>query len=423
MASTLRRSASEKPTRSRCLFATALIVCAASTVRAQQTTNALTEDAVVALALARAAVADVTEGAVEAEDGRAGAVRAYPNPELAYTREQTYGPSGTGEDYLSIAQTIDLANRRGLRGRAGDARARAARHEGDAVRLAIAADARRRFYEALFRTRRVAALEHWLQHVEDAVAIVAHRERAGDAAVYDRRRLERERAVAHGRLAVERSALEAARARLRVLVGLSEAPRLDGELLPESDHTALVALRSASASRPDLLALALRIDAASIDERAAIRGWIPDLRIEAGWKGVDLGAEGRSDGFQLGVSLAIPLWDRSSGLARIARGSARAERGRLALLEAELEGELAARHAALTRLLEAAASSRRTTVVASEDLVRIASAGYEGGELGLLELLDAYRGAAEDVLDTLDMELAARLSRIELDRLTGADAR
>lgn len=384
---------------------------------------ALTERDVVSRALQRAPLTDAIEGEVEIEEGRGRAASAYPNPQLSYMREQTFGTFGTGEDYLSIAQIIDLGNRRGLHGEAGDARARAARREGDATRVTIAADARVRFYEVLYRQDRVAALEGWTLRIDEALAIVTRREQRGDAATYDRRRLERERAVATGRLETERAALERARARLQALLARGAggaSVRVTGTLMPESDPAGLPTLRATSGSRPDLLALDLRIEAASLDRTAASRWWVPDLRLEGGWKGVDLGRQGRTDGFLLGASLSIPLWDQSSGLARVAEGEARAARGRRALLESELDGELGGARSEAVRLRRAAAEFREQTTAASGDLVRIASAGYEGGELGLLELLDAYRGAADDSLSALDMEHAARRARIEIDRLTGA---
>ena len=384
---------------------------------------ALTEREVVARALERAPLTDAIEGEVAIEEGRGRAASAYPNPQLSYMREQTFGTFGTGEDYLSVAQVIDLGNRRGLHGEAGDARARAARREGDASRVAIAAEARLRFYEVLYRQDRVAALEGWTLRIDEALAIVTRREQRGDAATYDRRRLERERAVATGRLETERAAFERARARLQALLARGAggaSVRVMGTLMPESDPAGLPTLRATSGSRPDLLALDLRIEAASLDRTAASRWWVPDLRLEGGWKGVDLGRQGRTDGFLLGASLSIPLWDQSSGLARVAEGEARAARGRRALLESELDGELGGARSEAVRLRRAAAEFREQTTAASSDLVRIASAGYEGGELGLLELLDAYRGAADDSLSALDMEHAARRARIELDRLTGA---
>jgi outer membrane protein, heavy metal efflux system len=416
---------SRKPTGARCFAVAMLTLLFAASASAQEADipAALTEREVVSRALQRAPLTDAIEGEVAIEEGRARAVSAYPNPQLSYMREQTFGTFGTGEDYLSVAQVIDLGNRRGLHGEAGDARARAARREGDASLLAIAAEARLRFYEVLYRQDRVTALEGWVSRIDEALAIVTRREQRGDAATYDRRRLERERAVATGRLETERAALERATARLRALLGTGAgvaSARVTGRLLPEDEPVALASLRASSSSRPDLFALDLRIEAASLDRTAASRWWVPDLRLEGGWKGVDLGRQGRTDGFLLGASLSIPLWDQSSGLARIAEGEARAARGRRALLESELDGELGGARAEAVRLRRAATEFREQTGAASGDLVRIASAGYEGGELGLLELLDAYRGAADDSLSMLDMEHAARRARIELDRLTGA---
>ncbi len=400
-----------------------LLFAATASAQEADAPAALTERDMVSSALQRAPLTDAIEGEVAIEEGRGRAASAYPNPQLSYMREQTFGTFGTGEDYLSVAQVIDLGNRRGLHGEAGDARARAARREGDASRLAIVAEARLRFYEVLYRQDRVAALEGWLARIAEALAIVTRREQRGDAATYDRRRLERERAVATGRLETERAALERASARLRALLGPGAgvaSARVTGTLLPEDEPVALATLRASSSSRPDLLALDLRIEAASLDRTAASRWWVPDLRLEGGWKGVDLGRQGRTDGFLLGASLSIPLWDQSSGLARIAEGEARAARGHRALLESELDGELGGARSEAVRLRRAATEFREQSGAASGDLVRIASAGYEGGELGLLELLDAYRGAADDSLSALDMEHAARRARIELDRLTGA---
>lgn len=412
----------KKPILGRSFMACALVCAFATWVEAQQLSRAesLTEGEVVARALRRTPLSDALEGEVAIEEGRGRASSAYPNPELSYTREQTFGNFGTTESYVSLSQTIDLGNRRGLHGEAGEARAHAARSNGEVARLSVAADARLRFYEALFRQDRVAALAGWIERIDSALSIVTRRERRGDAAAYDRRRLERERAVANGRLETERAALERAQAKLSALLGAGgPLPVVTGALLPEADAAALPTLRASSNSRPDLRALDLRIEAAARDRTAAARWWVPDLRLEGGWKGIDLGREGRTDGFLLGASLSIPLWDQSSGLARIAEGEAQAAQGRRALLESELDAELGGARAESVRLRRAAAEFREQTSAASGDLVRIASAGYEGGELGLLELLDAYRGSADDALTAHDMAHAARRAQIELNRMTG----
>ncbi len=386
----------------------------------------LTADEAVRRALARAPLADTIRGAIEAERGAASTLGAYPNPQVSYLREQTFGALGTGEDYLSVSQVIDLGNRRGLRGEAGERRANAAVHEGAAARVEVAADARLRFYETLHRQERATALRAWIGRIEAALTIVGRRTARGDTALYDRRRLERERIVAEGRAQVEEAARDHARARLAALVGLpdgaAEGLTLEGRLLPDDEPAAVPTLRATAYRGPRLQAVAERLRAADLELSSATRWWLPDLRLEAGWKGVDAGSQGRTDGFLLGATLTLPLWDASGGLRLSASGEARALGGRRALLESELAGEVAGLHAEATRLARAARRFREDARSASADLVRIATAGYQGGEMTLLELLDAYRGAGDDELTALDLDHAARRARIGLDRTTATEA-
>lgn len=378
----------------------------------------LDEHEAVSRALGRTALMGAIEAQNDVQDGQRRVVSAYPNPEIGYMREQTFGAGGTREDYLSLSQTIDLGNRRGLRGDAAEAGAGAVRQEAEAQRHDLAAEARMRFYQVLHEQERVKSLEGWTARIDEALLIVSRREASGDAATYDRRRLEREHAVADGRLETERANLEKTRARMAAMVG-RPVILVTGILLPEGEPPELPTLQAAARMRPELVALDRRLDAASLEREAAERWWVPDLRLEAGWKGVDLGSQGRTDGFLFGASLAVPLWDQSSGQAQVAGGEGRLARARRDLLEAEIEGELRGARTQVVQLRRAAAQFRQRAEAASGDLVRIATAGYGGGELGLLELLDAYRGAADDALMALDMALGARRARIELDRMTG----
>jgi cobalt-zinc-cadmium efflux system outer membrane protein len=414
---TIRSSpfASKTPTVGRC-FASALLLLA-SVVRADEPAP-LNEHDALARVLARAPLADALEGSIDVESGRARAAGAWSNPELGYSREQTFGTSGTAEDYLTLSQSFDLGAHRSLRARAGAARVQAARQEADAARLALATDARVRFYELVYRRERVAVLERWGAHVGESLQVVLKREKRGDVAAYDRRRIEREQSVAAGRLATERAALGRGRARLAALLGQDAPASVTGPLRPDSDPAPLAKLRATSSRRPDLLALD-QLGKAARDERAAAeRWWLPELRVDAGWKGVDLGTT-RSDGYVFGVALALPLWDRSAGQAQTAVGEARSARGRRALIESELEVEIEGARAEAAELRAAAIDFRTQTAAHASELVRMANVGYGAGELGLLELLDAYRGAADDELTALDMDHQARRARLELDQLTG----
>ena len=74
----------------------------------------------------------------------------------------------------------------------------------------------------------------------------------------------------------------------------------------------------------------------------------------------------------------------------------------------------------MIQLRETALTFRDETLTASQELSRIAEASYRAGEGSLLELLDAYRTELDVQTMKLDLALRARLSRIELDALTGA---
>jgi cobalt-zinc-cadmium efflux system outer membrane protein len=89
---------------------------------------------------------------------------------------------------------------------------------------------------------------------------------------------------------------------------------------------------------------------------------------------------------------------------------------RLDRWEAELRGVWAQAN----ELRRAALSFRKEAISGSGQLSRIAEAAYRGGESTLLELLDAYRNELEAETTTLELELAARLTRIELDLISGA---
>ena len=383
----------------------------------------LTEEGVVRLALSRASLTEIARGGLSVAEGQANAVGTYDNPELTYVREELFGASAAVEETLTVSQRFDLGNRRGLREEAGQARVHAVRRQEEAARLAVAAEARERFYEVIFHQGRVKALAEWVERVEQARALVLRREQRGDAAAYELRRIDRERVVAEGWLASEQAGLERAGARLEALLdggGSGASSRAAGSLLPENEPMSLSALQAASASRPDLLALASDLEAADIEGRAASRWWIPDLRFEAGWKTSDEGTQGAADGFIVGAALELPLWDRAAGMARVAAGASQAARGQRALLESELRAELAGLHAEVERRQEAASRFGEQSVAASSDLVRMVTSGHAGGEFTLLELLDAYRGATDDALRALELALAARTARIELDRLSGS---
>jgi cobalt-zinc-cadmium efflux system outer membrane protein len=395
--------------------AAALTSAPAGSARAQ--TLVVDEREAVQRALARDDVLERNEAERAIAAGRTRATAAYLNPTLSYLREQTYGPYGTGEDYLSVAQTVDLGNRFGLRRRAGKQREEAARLQAKIRALEIATETRHRFYTLLYGTRREHVLNQWRAQLDDALRVVSLREQHGDAALYDRRRLERERVMVEGLIEREQIRNDTNRRLLGVSVGLAaqEAGRLEirGELLPEPSSA------GAESAHPAEQALTAQQRAARGDEVAARRLKVPDLRIEGGWKGLALQSGGRTDGFLLSGTLQVPLWDHGQGQQQVAAGEARSLHAQEQTLARTLRGDRDAYRHATDAFRALAVSQRAKTSALAADLRRMAHAGYQGGELSILELLDAYRGALEDELTVLEIEHAARTASVEWLRARG----
>ena len=99
---------------------------------------------------------------------------------------------------------------------------------------------------------------------------------------------------------------------------------------------------------------------------------------------------------------------------------ARAERN---LAFAEAAGAVRGLRAQAAALGDAGRRFRADSVVLSATLMRAAEAAYEAGEVGVLELLDAYRSAVGAELEGLELASGARRARIELDRVTGGVSR
>ncbi len=412
----VRSRLSATPTLARCLMLAGLLAPAVASAQ-------LTEEEAVQRVLARPEVRDRVEGDVDV--ARADAVRAglWPNPILSFTREEIRGgPAGASEDLGLVTQTFDLSGRRGLRADAAGRRVEATRARGASTRLALEIEVRTRFHELLAAERRVAAAAGSLGRLEALSTAVGRRQAAGDASGYDRGRLERERASIAARAAVEGAGLVRARARLGGLLGAQEAPTVAGELLPAGAPPALDGLASRIASRQDLRALAEEAEAGSLDARAGGRGWLPELTLSGGYKSSTVQND-RLTGFAVGVAVLFPLFDRGQDEALRGRGRVRAARARLSLETDAATAEVRGLHAQVTALTEAAHRFRADALETSRRLIATADAAYRGGELGVLELVDAHRGALDAELQALELELTARRARLELDLATGGTTR
>lgn len=346
------------------------------------------------------------------------AVSRFPNPRLTLSRE---GVAGVTEDFFLVSQSLPVTGRRALETRAAQAFLQGTIHRVAELERRARAELRLAFAglrEQQARERELAAAVRDLRELAD---ILSRRERAGDAAGFDRLRAEREVLDAEADLGAAASARAEAQAAL-VAFFWPVADPLSVRVAPESGvppplPTVEALTTRAETARGELLALQRDVEAARLSSRAAGRRNIPEPEVVAGVKTSD--AAGHDRGGVVSIVATVPVFDR-----------ARPERARAQALEqralAELELRRSTIRAEVVSLREIVAQRRRAAdayradaVTRSDELRRIARVSYEAGERGILELLDAYRAAAAARVRLADLEAAATRAEIELEFASG----
>jgi cobalt-zinc-cadmium efflux system outer membrane protein len=391
-----------------CLLSFTLIT--ATAMSAQTIPNVLTEDDAVGIAQRVQAVAALGAAQVDLARSDVERERLWPNPTVDYTRES----AGETEHFVTLSQSFDFSGRRTLRRRAAELRVEATRRDIADQKLDLARIVRSEFSRAAGQQELVRALTEWSSKIAAAAETAARLQAGGEVSGYDRRRLERERIGAEARLAAERGALVAAQRRLAALLGVEQLAGVTLHRAPPPQLPADAELMARIEERPDVVAIAKRIEAATLDSRAAERWRVPLFDLTGGMKNTQA-----ASGSIFGTGLILPIFNRNQDELLRARAASALLNAQRALLMARARGEVGGLAAEARELRNAARLFREQALPTSERLTATAEAAYRGGEVGILELLDAYRTALDAEVEAAELEQRAREAEIELTRALG----
>jgi cobalt-zinc-cadmium efflux system outer membrane protein len=350
--------------------------------------------------------------AIEAIRGRT----LWPNPVAFYSREQ----SGFTEFYMG-EQQLPISGRLRYERQAMEPARLTAEAEGAARLWDMRSSLRAAFYRALAAQRQADAIRSALADIGAILDRLRAREREGEGSRYDRVRVEREAADLRADLA-----LAEARARSERGVLLAYLPpqagvaALRGDFQPRRIPASREeVLRKALDSRAEVRAESSRIAQLTLQQQAAGRMRIPEPVVSAGVKRTQVFTNRNETGIAFGVSIPLPVFNK--GQVEVARLSAEASRAqaRRDLFAQQITASVAAAYDVYIARLEAWNAFERETRDAGEELLRTARAGYEEGELGILQLLDAYRISRQTTLRRLELQAAVKEIEIELSRNAG----
>ena len=377
----------------------------------------LTEKEAVRLLLTRSPSAQESRAGTAIVEARTKSWSLWPNPQAGY------GHEGAGLTQISqMQQTLPLNGRLGLLRQAGASAVRVAEMQSEHNLWKLCSDMRRAFFDLWFAQERETVMRDAIRQLQEVVRILRERETHGEGSRFDLLRAEREQSELQAEWVSARAWTAQARSRL--------ASFFDGSVDPVSIRAQEdFGVPKELPSLPDLLQMALQNrqdyqaenqqqEQFQWEERAATRLRIPDPVFSVGFKRAEE-SRGIRYGPYVGFGFSIPIFDR--GQTRVAELEAELRRSsyRREVLDQQIQTEIAGAHQAVQLRRQAAEEYRLRFDEQGSELERIAQAAYQEGELGILELLDAYRVRRQSSLRTLELATASKQAEIELERAAG----
>jgi len=340
----------------------------------------------------------------------------WPNPIAVYSRET----SGFSEFYLG-EQQLPISGRLRFERQAIEPARLTAEAEGAAHMWDIRSSLRMAFHRALAAQEQATAIRAALTEISSIVDLLRVREREGEGSHYDRVRVEREAADLRADLALAEARARSERGvLLAYLPPQTNVATLRGDIAPRMiPGSREEVVRIALDSRAEMRAETSRLAQLGFEQQAADRLRIPEPVVTAGVKRTQV-FTGRNDtGVAFGVSIPLPVFNK--GQTEVARLSAEQMRtqARRDLLAQNITASVAGAYDVYVARLEALNAFERETRDAGDELLRTARVGYEEGELGILQLLDAYRIGRQTALRRVELQSAVKEIEIELSRNAG----
>lgn len=363
------------------------------------------------LRAARQALA-ATEGAVLQSQAR-------PNPELAWSQEDTRRSTRTLT--VQLNQTLEVGGKREARMRVAERGRDLARAELAGAEAALRADVGAAFFGVLAAQQRVVLTGQTLEIASSAREAAGRRVAAGKVAPLEETRARVAESGALLEQARARSALRVARGQLQALWGESVRPfgQAEGavDALPQLPELAALQQRIEQAPAVLRARQALEQSRATADLERARR--LPDPTVSLG---VKRATEVGRNQLVVGVSVPLPVLDSNRGNQLQALRLADQAEEQLLATRVQLQAQLFEARELLQSSREQARQLAEEVLPTARTAYELASRGFALGKFGYLDVLDAQRTWSEARSQYLDQLLATHRAAADIDRLLGTEA-
>lgn len=384
-------------------------------------TNRLTLEEAVRVALANNPELRASVARVDAASGRAHQARQWTNPELELRAEDWPVNGGQGfseaKQTIGVAQILPYPGKKPLDRQMGGAGVKLSAAQLAVRRTETVRDVKAGFYRVL-ASERLVAVSTQLVAVAESFALTARkRVDAGAAAYQEQLRAEVQWEQARTELVASQRELAAAREGFATILGRPDLrdASLSGALA-EGPVAGLAegSVEGGLTRHPSAAAAQANVEQAELSYRRARLEPYPDVRV--GLVGGRIGATDEAI-IGVGLSLPLPIVDRGKGRQQEARANVDVAEAESEAVRQQLQREWANAQRRYRTAVEQVGNYRERILPKANEALRLVQTGFEEGKFNFIDLVDTQRTTAEVQRAYLEKLLEMNVAQAELEAL------
>ena len=353
----------------------------------------------------------------EATEGQVLQGRSRPNPELAYSLEDTRSKTRTQSWQLNLP--VELGGKRAARTKAAEKTREQAQAQLAELQATVRANVAAAYFDVLTAQERLVLARDSAALAKSSTDTVSKRVAAGKVSPVEESKARVAEAGVRVELAQAASEQRNALSRLFALLGRIDAPYtvLEGKAENLPSVPSIADLQPLISSSPGVVLARIEVDRrkALTDLEQSKR--VPDVTVSVGMQRSN---ETQRNVLLFGVSVPLPVFDRNQGNLLEALKLEDKARDELQAATVRLHSEVAQARERLSTIIAEVQSLKQDVLPGAKSAYDAATIGFENGKFNFLEVLDAQRTYFTAKSQYLKALGEAHRAAADIDRLLGA---
>ncbi|AFU44959.1 cobalt-zinc-cadmium efflux system outer membrane protein [Acidovorax sp. 69] len=353
----------------------------------------------------------------EATEGQVLQGRSRPNPELAYSLEDTRSKTRTQSWQLNLP--VELGGKRAARTKAAEKTREQAQAQLAELQATVRANVAAAYFDVLTAQDRLVLARDSAALAKSSTDTVSKRVAAGKVSPVEESKARVAEAGVRVELAQAASEQRNALSRLFALLGRIDAPYtvLEGKAENLPSVPSIADLQPLISSAPGVVLARIEVDRRKALTALEQSKRVPDVTVSFGMQRSN---ETQRNVLLFGVSVPLPVFDRNQGNLLEALKLEDKARDELQAATVRLHSEVAQARERLSTITAEVQSLQQEVLPGAKSAYDAATIGFENGKFNFLEVLDAQRTYFTAKSQYLKALGEAHRAAADIDRLLGA---